>query len=46
MKEVLKVKNVSKTYQALNGEVEAIKDITFDINERRIRKYNWTKWMW
>lgn len=33
MKDVLKVKNVSKTYQALNGEVEAIKDITFDVKQ-------------
>ena len=33
MKEVLKVKNVTKTYQALNGEVEALKDITFNVHE-------------
>ena len=26
MKEVLKVKNISKKYQAENGEVEALKD--------------------
>lgn len=36
MKEVLQVKNVSKTYQALNGEVEALKDITFNVKTRRI----------
>lgn len=33
MKEVLKVKNISKKYQAKNGEVEALKDISFTINE-------------
>lgn len=33
MKEVLKVKNVSKKYQAINGEVEALKDISFSIKE-------------
>ena len=33
MKEVLKVKNISKKYQAENGEVEALKDISFSIKE-------------
>ena len=33
MKEVLKVRNIKKTYQALNGEVEALKDISFDVND-------------
>ena len=33
MKEVLKVKNVSKKYQAKNGEVEALKNISFSIKE-------------
>lgn len=33
MKEVLKVKNITKKYQAENGEVEALKDITFSIKE-------------
>lgn len=33
MKEVLKVKNISKKYQAENGEVEALKDVSFSINE-------------
>ena len=33
MKEVLKVKNISKKYQAENGEVEALKDISFNIEE-------------
>ena len=27
MKEVLKLENISKTYQAKNGETEAVKDI-------------------
>ena len=33
MKEILKVDKISKTYQALNGEVEAIKDVSFNIKE-------------
>lgn len=33
MKEVLKVKKISKKYQAINGEVEALKDISFSIKE-------------
>lgn len=33
MKEVLKVKNISKKYQAENGEVEALKDISFSVKE-------------
>lgn len=33
MKEVLKVNNITKKYQAVNGEVEALKDISFSINE-------------
>lgn len=33
MKEVLKVKNISKKYQAENGEVEALKNISFTIKE-------------
>ena len=33
MKKVLKLKNVSKKYQAKNGEVEALSDISFDVEE-------------
>lgn len=33
MKEVLKVKNISKKYQAENGEVEALKDVSFSVKE-------------
>ena len=33
MEEVLRVKNVTKTYQAENGEVEALKDISFEVKE-------------
>lgn len=33
MKEVLKVKNITKKYQAENGEVEALKDVSFTIKE-------------
>ena len=33
MKEVLKVKNISKKYQAENGEVEALRNVSFSIKE-------------
>ncbi len=33
MYEVLKLKNISKKYQAKNGEVEALQDISFDVKE-------------
>lgn len=33
MKEVLKVNHITKKYQALNGEIEALKDVTFSIKE-------------
>ncbi len=33
MKKVLELKNVSKKYQAKNGEIEALKDISFFVNE-------------
>ena len=33
MKEILRVKHISKKYQAINGEIEAIKDVSFTINE-------------
>lgn len=33
MKKVLELKNVSKKYQAKNGEVEALKNISFQVNE-------------
>lgn len=33
MEEVLKVKNISKKYQAKNGEIEALKDINFSVNK-------------
>ena len=33
MKKVLELKNVSKKYQAKNGEIEALKDINFCVNE-------------
>lgn len=32
-KEVLQVNNISKKYQALNGEVEAVKNVSFSIDE-------------
>lgn len=33
MKEMLKLKNISKKYQAKNGELEAVKDISFSVDE-------------
>ena len=33
MKEVLKVKNISKKYQAENGEIEAVRDVSFNVKE-------------
>jgi len=33
MKEVLKIEKISKTYQAKNGEVVALKDISFSVNK-------------
>ena len=33
MKELLKIQNISKTYQAKNGELEAIKDVSFSVYE-------------
>ena len=33
MNEILEVKNICKTYQAKNGEIEALKDINFKIEE-------------
>ena len=33
MREVLKLENISKTYQAKNGEIEALKDINFSVGE-------------
>ena len=32
-KKILEVKNICKTYQAKNGEIEALKNISFDIKE-------------
>lgn len=33
MKKVLEAKNICKTYQAQNGEIEALRNISFDVNE-------------
>ena len=33
MKKILEVKNISKTYQAQNGEIEALKNISFNVYE-------------
>lgn len=33
MKELLRIENISKIYQAKNGEIEALKDINFDVKQ-------------
>ena len=33
LKTILRVENISKTYQAPNGEIEAIRDISFTVEE-------------
>lgn len=33
MKEILKIKEVTKKYQAKNGELEAIKNVSFSVDE-------------
>ena len=33
MKKILELKNISKIYQAQNGEIEALKNINFDVKE-------------
>lgn len=33
VKELLKIKNISKTYQSKNGEIEALKNINFNVNK-------------
>lgn len=33
MKEILKIENISKIYQAKNGEIEALKNINFKVDE-------------
>lgn len=33
MTKILEVKNISKKFNTINGEIEAIKDITFKVNE-------------
>ena len=33
MKKKLEVKDICKTYQAPNGEIEALRDISFDVKE-------------
>ena len=32
-KSIVRIQNISKTYQAENGEVEALKGINFDVKE-------------
>ena len=36
MKEILKIENISKRYQAKNGEIEALKDVNFTVKEGEI----------
>ena len=30
---ILSIQNICKTYQAKNGEIEALRDISFDVNQ-------------
>ena len=41
MKEVLRVKNISKIYQAENGEVEAVRDVSFSVEEGEFVSLIW-----
>ena len=34
MEKILEVKNICKTYQAENGEIESLRNISFDVNRR------------
>jgi len=36
LKEILKIENISKRYQAKNGEIEALKDVNFTVKEGEI----------
>ena len=33
MKELLRIDKITKIYQAKNGEIEALKDVSFTVNE-------------
>ena len=33
MEDILKIKEITKKYQAKNGEIEAIKNVSFDVKE-------------
>ena len=33
MSKLLSIKNIKKNYNTINGEIEAIKDISFNVNE-------------
>lgn len=46
MKKILEVKNICKTYQAENGEIEALKNISFDVKEGEYISIIRTQWMW
>lgn len=46
MKKILAVKDIYKKYQAENGEIEALKQINFDIEEGEFISIIRTKWMW
>lgn len=46
MKNILEIKNVTKKYQAKNGEIEAIKDVSFSVKNSEFVSIIRTKWMW
>ena len=40
MKAVVEVRNVSMTYQSPNGEIHALENISFSVDERRIYQHH------
>ena len=46
MKEVLKIENISKTYQAKNGEIEALKDVNLLVYEGELLSIIGPSRMW
>ena len=46
MKDILEIKNVTKKYQAKNGEIEAIKDVSFSVKNSEFVSIIRTKWRW
>lgn len=45
MKDILEIKNVAKKYQAKNGEIEAIKNVSFSVKNSEFVSIIRAKWM-